>query len=102
MALIRSPICTVVGHVDHGKSSVLDYIRGTNIITREAGAITQAIGASIVPLEEIKKKAGSLLSAMGIDVKIPSLLFIDTPGHAAFTNLRKRGATLLVSFLYII
>ena len=92
--LIRSPICTVVGHVDHGKSSLLDYIRGSNIISREAGAITQAIGASIVPLEEIKKKAGNLIKQMGIDVEIPSLLFIDTPGHAAFTNLRKRGGNL--------
>jgi translation initiation factor 5B len=92
--LIRSPICTVVGHVDHGKSSVLDYIRGSNIISREAGAITQAIGASIVPLDTIKKKAGQLLKQMGINIEIPSLLFIDTPGHAAFTNLRKRGGNL--------
>jgi translation initiation factor 5B len=89
---IRSPIVSVMGHVDHGKSSVLDAIRDTNILATEAGAITQAIGASIIPLDVIKKKVGSLLQTMKFS--IPGLLFIDTPGHAAFTNLRKRGGNL--------
>ncbi len=92
--VIRSPICTVVGHVDHGKSSVLDWIRGTSIVASEAGAITQAIGASSVPLEIIKKKCGELLTKINIKFSIPGLLFIDTPGHAAFSNLRKRGGNL--------
>lgn len=91
---LRSPVCSVVGHVDHGKSSILDSIRGTNIISKEAGGITQAIGASIIPLETIQKKAGDLLKALGMKFTIPGLLFIDTPGHAAFTNLRKRGGNL--------
>ncbi len=91
---IRSPICTVVGHVDHGKSSLLDWIRGTSVVAGEAGAITQAIGASIVPMDVIKKKSGQLAEKLKINFTIPGLLFIDTPGHAAFTNLRKRGGNL--------
>ena len=91
---IRSPICTVAGHVDHGKTSVLDKIRGTAIVETEAGRITQAIGASIVPLTTIRKICGPLLERLNIKFTIPGLLFIDTPGHAAFTNLRKRGGNL--------
>jgi translation initiation factor 5B len=94
MTTIRSPIVSVLGHVDHGKSSVLDAIRDTNILATEAGAITQAIGASIVPVETITHKCGTLLKNMGIKLTIPGLLFIDTPGHAAFTSLRKRGGNL--------
>jgi translation initiation factor 5B len=93
-AAIRSPIVSVLGHVDHGKSSVLDAIRGTNILATEAGAITQAIGASIIPLHIIEQKCGDLLKALKMDFTIPGLLFIDTPGHAAFTTLRKRGGAL--------
>lgn len=94
MSHIRSPIVSVLGHVDHGKSSVLDAIRDTNILATEAGAITQAIGASIVPQEVIQKKCGKLLEGLGVKLTIPGLLFIDTPGHAAFTSLRKRGGNL--------
>lgn len=94
MSQIRSPIVSVLGHVDHGKSSVLDAIRGSNILATEAGAITQAIGASIVPKETILAKCGDLLSKMNVNLTIPGLLFIDTPGHAAFTSLRKRGGSL--------
>jgi translation initiation factor 5B len=94
MASIRSPICTVMGHVDHGKSSLLDSIRGTSIVKSEAGAITQAIGASIVPLQTIKNICGELLKKLNMQFNIPGLLFIDTPGHAAFTNIRKRGGNL--------
>jgi len=94
MNTIRSPVCTVVGHVDHGKSSLLDYIRSSNIVKCEAGAITQAIGASLIPLDIIKKTCGPLLDSLKIKFTIPGILFIDTPGHAAFTNLRKRGGNL--------
>jgi len=94
MKSIRSPICTVMGHVDHGKSSILDNIRGSAIVKSEAGAITQAIGASIIPLDTIQKICGDLLKSLKMDFTIPGLLFIDTPGHAAFTNLRKRGGNL--------
>jgi translation initiation factor 5B len=83
-----------MGHVDHGKSSLLDSIRGTAIVKTEAGAITQAIGASIVPLETIKEVCGELLKKLNMNFTIPGLLFIDTPGHAAFTNLRRRGGNL--------
>ncbi|MBD3355509.1 translation initiation factor IF-2 [Candidatus Woesearchaeota archaeon] len=91
---LRSPICTVEGHVDHGKTSILDKIRGTSVAKAEAGAITQAIGASIIPLETIKKVSGKLLDTLNIKLTIPGLLFVDTPGHAAFTSLRKRGGNL--------
>ncbi|MBU0666776.1 MAG: translation initiation factor IF-2 [Nanoarchaeota archaeon] len=90
----RSPIVSVLGHVDHGKSSILDSIRGSSIVKTEAGAITQAIGASIIPMDVIKQKCGSLLETMKIKFTIPGILFIDTPGHAAFTTLRKRGGNL--------
>lgn len=89
---LRSPIVTVLGHVDHGKSSILDAVRGSNIVAGEAGAITQAIGASIIPIDTIKKKIGKLIG--NLNLTIPGLLFIDTPGHAAFTSLRTRGGNL--------
>jgi translation initiation factor 5B len=91
---IRSPVIAVVGHVDHGKSSILDAIRESNIVDKEVGAITQAIGASIVPLDVIKNKCGPLLGQLKMNFTIPGLLFIDTPGHAAFTSLRRRGGAL--------
>lgn len=91
---IRSPIISVLGHVDHGKSSILDAIRGTNIVRGEAGAITQAIGASIMPISVVKNKCGSIIKSLNMDITIPGILFIDTPGHAAFTSLRKRGGSL--------
>jgi translation initiation factor 5B len=90
----RKLICTVMGHVDHGKSSLLDKIRGTCVVKGEAGAITQAIGASIIPLDTITKKCENIIGSLGMKITIPGLLFIDTPGHAAFTNLRKRGGAL--------
>src|SRR3989344_2863608 len=92
--MLRSPICSVLGHVDHGKSSILDSIRGTSVVKGEAGFITQAIGASIIPLETIKKKVGPLLESLNMKFTIPGLLFIDTRGHAAFTSRRKRGGAL--------
>jgi len=90
----RKPIVTIMGHVDHGKTKILDTIRNTTVIDREAGAITQAIGASIIPIETIKRICGCLLKSLKTKIGLPGLLFIDTPGHAAFTNLRKRGGNL--------
>src|SRR3989449_8067781 len=91
-AYIRQPIVSVLGHVDHGKSSLLDQIRGTSVVAREAGGITQHIGATEVPLEAILAICGDLVT--GKTFKIPGLLFIDTPGHVAFTTLRARGGAL--------
>lgn len=91
---LRSVICTVLGHVDHGKSSILDKIRGTSFVQSEPGQITQSIGASIVPVSVIKKLCGPLLQQLKLNLTIPGLLLIDTPGHAAFVSLRKRGGVL--------
>ncbi|MBD3262961.1 translation initiation factor IF-2 [Candidatus Woesearchaeota archaeon] len=91
---IRQPIITVLGHVDHGKTQLLDYIRGTAIAAKEAGAITQHIGATEIPLDVIKKVSGDLLKKFKLEYTLPGLLFIDTPGHEAFTNLRKRGGSV--------
>lgn len=91
---VRQPIISVLGHVDHGKTSLLDQIRGTAVAEAEPGLITQHIGATEVPLDTIKQICGSMLDKLGIEVKLPGLLFIDTPGHEAFTNLRRRGGAL--------
>jgi translation initiation factor 5B len=91
---LRKVLVTVVGHVDHGKTSLLDKIRRSAVATGEAGAITQAIGVSIIPIETIKKICGKLLDALKQEITVPGLLTIDTPGHAAFTSLRKRGGSL--------
>ncbi len=91
---LRKILVTVVGHVDHGKTSLLDKIRQTTVTEGEAGAITQAIGVSIIPMRTIEKVCGSLLNHMKGKLTVPGLLTIDTPGHAAFTSLRKRGGAL--------
>ncbi|MGC8816971.1 MAG: translation initiation factor IF-2 [Candidatus Hadarchaeum sp.] len=91
---IRQPLIAVLGHVDHGKTSLLDAIRGTRVAAREAGAITQHVGASEIPVETIKNICGRLLERFKIELTLPGLLFIDTPGHEAFTNLRRRGGSL--------
>lgn len=92
---IRQPIISVLGHVDHGKTLLLDKIRGTAVASREAGAITQHIGATGVPVSVVEEICGRFFKKFvsgGID--LPGLLFIDTPGHEAFTNLRSRGGAL--------
>jgi len=89
---VRSPICVLIGHVDHGKSSILDCIRGTSKVKGEAGGITQHISSASVSIKDLKKICGDLLKKLKLT--IPGILFIDTPGHAAFTNLRKRGGNL--------
>ncbi len=92
--VLRQPIVAVLGHVDHGKTTLLDYIRGSIVAKGEAGLITQHIGASEIPISCIKRICGPLLRKMSVDVEIPGLLFIDTPGHEAFTTLRKRGGAI--------
>jgi len=85
----------VLGHVDHGKTSLLDKMRGTIVAVREAGGITQHIGASLFPLDAVIETCKALLGEVKIEkLKIPGLMFIDTPGHAAFANLRKRGGSI--------
>lgn len=91
---IRSPIVSVLGHVDHGKTTLLDYIRGSGIAQREAGGITQHIGATEIPMEVIETISGEFIDKLQIKKEMPGLFFIDTPGHEAFTTLRKRGGAL--------
>ena len=90
---LRQPIVVVLGHVDSGKTSLLDKLRGTAVQAREAGGITQEIGASFFPLETLKAISGPLLEKAGGELQIPGLLFIDTPGHEIFSNLRMRGGS---------
>ncbi len=91
---IRSPICTFLGHVDAGKTSVMDAIRNTYFAYKESGGLTQNIGLTEVPTEKIKEIAGELLSKFKVEVKVPSIIFIDSPGHEAFVTLRERGASI--------
>jgi len=91
-APLRQPIVAVLGHVDHGKTSLLDYVRGTTVVKREAGAITQHIGATEVPYDTVSKICGPLLKDG--TTNLPGLLFIDTPGHHSFSTLRSRGGAL--------
>ena len=91
---IRQPIVAVLGHVDSGKTSLLDRIRGTGVQGREAGGITQHIGASFLPTDTIKETCGPLYKKLEeSEFKVPGILVIDTPGHEVFTNLRARGGS---------
>ncbi|MFB6193084.1 MAG: translation initiation factor IF-2 [Candidatus Nanohaloarchaea archaeon] len=90
----RQPILSVLGHVDSGKTTLLDDIRESKITEGEAGGITQMIGATEVPIRTLKEVCGGLLNQLEADLTIPGLLFIDTPGHAAFSSLRKRGGSI--------
>ena len=90
---IRTPILSVLGHIDHGKTTLLDNIRGTAIAAKEAGRVTQHIGATEIPMDTIKKICAPLKRDWR-GIEVPGLLFIDTPGHHAFASLRKRGSAL--------
>jgi len=90
---IRTPILSVLGHIDHGKTTLLDNIRGTAIASKEVGRVTQHIGATEIPIEVIKDICAPLKDDWS-EIKVPGLLFIDTPGHHAFASLRKRGSAL--------
>jgi translation initiation factor 5B len=91
---LRHPVVVVLGHVDSGKTSLLDKVRGTAVQAREAGGITQHIGASFFPIDTIKRVTGDLFSKISTtDSQIPGILVIDTPGHEVFATLRVRGGS---------
>ena len=92
--MIRSPIIVTVGHVDHGKTTLLDRIRGSAVTKLEPGMLSQHVGASYIPIETVKGICGELLKKMKIEITIPGLLMLDTPGHAAFITLRRRGGAV--------
>ena len=90
---MRQPVVVILGHVDSGKTSLADALRGTGVQAREVGGITQEIGASFFPMQTLREICGPLLDRAGGELQVPGLLMIDTPGHAVFSNLRLRGGS---------
>lgn len=91
---MRSPICAFLGHVDAGKTSIMDAVRDTMSAYKESGGLTQNIGSTEVPTDRIMEIADDLLHKFNININVPSIIFIDSPGHEAFITLRQRGASI--------
>ncbi len=91
---LRQPIICVLGHVDAGKTTLLDKIRGSAVTAREVGSMTQHIGASFFPMETLKEICGALSTGVREKITVRGLLVIDTPGHSIFMNLRRRGGSV--------
>lgn len=94
MSRFRQPIVCVLGHVDSGKTTLLDNIRGSVVASREVGSMTQHIGASFFPIDTLQEICGSLAQGMVSKIRIEGLLVVDTPGHSIFMNLRRRGGSV--------
>lgn len=94
MPRLRQPIVCVLGHVDSGKTTLLDNIRGSVVASREVGSMTQHIGASFFPINTLQEICGSLADDMVSKIHIEGLLVVDTPGHSIFMNLRRRGGSV--------
>jgi translation initiation factor 5B len=90
----KSPVVSFMGHVDAGKTSLMDCIRGTKIQQGEAGGITQSIGSSFVPIEHIREVTKNIKGKFSVEHNIPGVLIVDTPGHSAFSSMRDRGSSL--------
>ncbi len=91
---MKSPIIAFLGHVDAGKTSIMDCIRDTYFAYKEIGGLTQTIGITEVPTSRIEELSKELLEKFKVKVNVESLIFIDSPGHEAFVTLRERGASI--------